>query len=494
VFDWLPNFALKPSSFVAAIFTVGMLANVACDARSEPTKAGANNNGSAQDSQPNIIIFIADDLGMGDLSYLGGQPQTPNIDSLAADGIRLSNFHAFPVCSPSRAALLTGRSPLRNGLAWSPLPPWSEDGLTAKEPTLATRLAAVNYRTALIGKWHLGHSTAAQHPNQNGFQHFYGCLNGAIDYWTHQSRSGGLDWQRNGSSVASAEYATDLIATEAVGLIGGHDFEQPLFLVVSFTAPHSPLQAPKPSLQQYTEIPDPARRTYCAMVTQMDTAVGQVLKAVNLQQQAQNTVVLFLSDNGGARDQGAVNQPFRAGKGSVFEGGLKVPAVIHWPEKFSRGAEISAFTTILDIFPTLLAVAGSSDHTSDGPSDRTSDGRNLLPTLLGEPKALLQNKPTPFVAVNSTRAQFALFDDGYKLVRRVNQSDGAVKEWLYHLNVDPDEKKNLLVAQPERALAMRQLLESWLMLDPTGPTLDHAPPPKESQPVNWSPPKDWALR
>ena len=492
MFDWLPNFAPKPNAFVAAILTVGMLATVACDAQSEPAGTPATSNGASPVSQPNIIIFIADDLGMGDLSYLGGQPQTPNIDALAADGIRLSNFHAFPVCSPSRAALLTGRSPLRNGLAWSPLPPWSENGLASEEPTLATRLAAVNYQTALIGKWHLGHSTSAQHPNQNGFQHFYGCLNGAVDYWTHQSRSGGLDWQRNGNSVTSAEYATDLIATEAVDVIGGHNFEQPLFLVVSFTAPHSPLQAPKHSLQQYADIPDLARRTYCAMVSLMDTAVGQVLEAVAKQQQAQNTVVLFLSDNGGARDQGAVNQPYRSGKGSVFEGGLKVPAVIHWPEKFPRGTEISAFTTILDISPTLLAAAGLSDSTSEPPNDPASDGRNLLPALSGDPKAPLPNKPTPFVAVNSTRAQFALFDDGYKLVRRVNQSDGAVKEWLYHLSADPDEKKNLLAAQPERATSMREQLETWLKLDPTGPTLDHAPPPKESQPANWSPPKDWA--
>lgn len=436
---------------------------------------------------PNIVVLMADDLGMADLSFLGGTPKTPVIDQLAADGIRLSNFHAFPVCSPSRAAFLTGRSPLRYGLAWSPLPPWSQRGLPTKEITIAERLREAGYRTALIGKWHLGNSAAEQHPHQHGFDHFYGCLTGSVSYWDRIPRAGGIDWQRNGKTDPQPGYTTHLIGAEADSLIRDHDFGKPLFLFVSFTAPHQPLEAPKESLQPYTGVADVARRRFCAMVSEMDRAIGQVQTALEQRGQLDNTLLIFVSDNGGARDAGGDNQPYRSGKGSVFEGGVKVPAVIRWPSKLA-GGEFAEFTTIMDLAPTFYSAA----RLEAGPE---LDGRNLLPSLTAEADPSHPALPAPpavFVAVNSSRSQMTLIESGYKYIRRINRSDHSVKEWLYYLPDDPIEKQNLIHTDDHRAGRMRDHLGEWLALDPNGGALDKIPAQKEEEPADWQAPEDWS--
>ncbi len=437
---------------------------------------------------------MADDLGMGDLSYLGGQPQTPVIDQLAADGIRLSNFHAFPLCSPSRAALLTGRSPLRYGLAWSPLPPWSKGALPSEEVTLAEQLSEAGYRTALVGKWHLGHTEPEHHPNQHGFDHFYGCLNGAVDYTGRNIRGGGLDWQRNGVSVSEAGYTTHLIGNEAQQVIQDHNFRDPLFLFVSFTAPHIPLQAPDQARLAYAHIENQPRQTFCSMVSEMDTAIGQVISSLEQRNQQQNTLLLFLSDNGSARDSGGVTEPYRGGKGSVFEGGIKVPAVMVWPGQLAKG-EFTEFTTVLDLAPTLQAAAGLK-------SDLKFDGRNFLtslPTREADGSVSPQRKgqpipPVAFVATTPGRAQAAMLHNGYKYVRRVGGPGNKTKEWLYFLPDDPLEKQNLIESDPERAHKLRDDLAKWLALGSSGISLDLDAPSKEEEPADWQAPEDWAKR
>ena len=446
----------------------------------------------ASSGRPNIVVFMADDLGMADLSFLGGQPHTPNIDQLAASGIRLSNFRAMPLCTPSRAAFLTGRSPARYGLAWSPLPPWSTLGLPQEEVTLAEQLSTAGYRTALLGKWHLGHSKAEHHPHNHGFDYFYGCLNGSVGYWQRKARGGGLDWQRNGESVAAEGYTTHLIADEAQQLIETHDFDAPLFLFVSFTAPHQPLQAPDAAKEAYADIEDPSRRVYCAMVSEMDKAIGQVLSALEQREQAQNSLILFVSDNGGARDQGGANQPYRAGKGSVFEGGIKVPAVLNWPGR-QPAVEFTDFTTILDLAPTFCEAAGIDP-------DVEFDGRSLLPSLPtigpdGKVKPPSNGLATPgamFFASTADRVQAAYLEDGYKYVRRAARPERPMKEFMFFLPDDPLEKQNLIEGEAERASTSRDHLAELLGTSATSLDLNQIAPAKAKEPANWQAPEDWS--
>jgi arylsulfatase A-like enzyme len=436
------------------------------------------------DLQPNIILIVADDLGWGDLGYLGGQARTPILDRLAQTGVQLNQFHAFPVCTPSRAALLTGRSPLRFGLAWTPLPPWSAKGLPPEEKTLADALSGIGYRTVAIGKWHLGHELAEQHPNRRGFGDFYGFLNGSVDYFTHQTRSGGHDWQRNGVSVEVEGYATRLLAEESVRVVQDHDFGQPLFLYLPFGAPHQPLQAPQESIAAYAEITDPARQKYCAMVSEMDQAIGLLLDALTQRGQLENSLVVFLSDNGAALNQGGNNGALRGAKASTFEGGLRVPAIIQWPGHFETAQVFDSFTSVMDVTPTLLAAAGS------GVEAGLFDGQNLLPILAGT--GTPAESSTAFVSCIPNRTQWALFWGDWKYVRRLTSPDGKTREWLFQILQDPEEKTDLAKLEPERLAKMRAELERWLALDPDGSSLENPPACDRTQPNNWQAPADWA--
>jgi arylsulfatase A-like enzyme len=446
---------------------------ISCAAESAPT-----------DTKPNIILIVADDLGWGDLGYLGGQPRTPNLDRLAKEGVQLSQFHTFPVCTPSRAALLTGRSPLRFGLAWSPLPPWSSAGLPIDEKTLADSLSAEGYRTVAIGKWHLGHQLAQHHPNRRGFDDFYGFLNGSVDYFQHRTRTGGHDWQRNGKSLTVEGYATGLLAKESERVIQSHDFAQPIFLYLPFGAPHQPLQAPPESVAAYAHIGDPARQIYCAMVTEMDQAIARVLAALVDRGQLENSLVVFISDNGAALNQGGNNGDLRGGKASVFEGGLRVPATLYWPGHLAAGSHFESFTSIMDLAPTLMAVAGN-------PLDAGQvDGRNLWPILTHT--GSLDDPSAAFVSCIPNRTQWALYSGDWKYIRRLSLPGGKVREWLFRFADDPQEKFDLAKSEPERLVKMRAELATWLALDPSGSSLTSPPDCTKEKPAQWKAPADWA--
>jgi arylsulfatase A-like enzyme len=230
-------------------------------------------------SKPNIVFILADDLGWNAVGYHGSQIETPNIDRLAAAGAKLEAFYALPMCTPSRAALLTGRYPIRYGLQSGIIRPSATYGLPLEERTLAQALSAAGYETAIVGKWHLGHYERAYLPTQRGFDHQYGPYNGWIDYFTHE-RDGGFDWHRDDRVSRDPGYATVLLGDEAVRLIEAHDFAKPLFLYLPFTAPHSPLQAPPEALARRAQIENEDLRTYAAMVYAMDEQIGRVVAAI----------------------------------------------------------------------------------------------------------------------------------------------------------------------------------------------------------------------
>jgi arylsulfatase A len=331
-------------------------------------------------ARPNVVIILADDLGYGDLGAFGNAwARTPAIDRLAAEGVRLTQHYAgSPVCAPARACLLTGRYPHRTGaidVEWIR----GADRLALGETTLADVLGASGYATGLVGKWHLGSGDDRFHPNRRGFREFVGFHHGLSDYY---------DWRldRNGVPMpADGRYLTDVLTAEAVHFIRRHRHES-FFLYLAYNAPHTPLQAPADEVQPYRELgafSEAVCRIY-AMVARMDKGIAQVLDALASQGISEQTIVLFTSDNGphfagqGDADQRRFNAGYHGHKYLVYEGGIRVPAVIRWPAGLPAGATLSRPVHGADWFPTLLAAAGVPV-----PADLTLDGEDVWVRLRG---------------------------------------------------------------------------------------------------------------
>jgi arylsulfatase A-like enzyme len=382
---------------------------------------------------PNIVVFLADDLGWGDLERHGGPARTPAIDRLAAEGVELRRCYAHPVCSPTRAALLTGCLPRRFGIA-RPLGR-RDPGLPAGLPTLPRTLSAAGYSTNLVGKWHLGTSSL---PLASGFDHFYGFLGPEIDSFTHLDRRGGLDWQRDEMPVEEEGYAAILMADEAVRIIQRCDADRPFYLQVAFNVPHFPILAPAGATAKYAGLPEP-QATRCGMIDVLDTGVARVLAALDARGLAEETIVLFLSDNGA--DRSGSNAPFRARKGTVYEGGIRVPAIVRFPGRIQAATVSEQPIAIQDLFPTLCAATGIPL-----PADARCDGVDLWPALSA---GRVDDRP-PFVIATADRACFA---GDWKLV--VNAAGGTE---LFHLRSDPGETRDLLAAEPGVAAILRSRL------------------------------------
>lgn len=406
---------------------------------------------------PNIVVIVADDLGWKDVSYHGGEISTPNIDKLAEEGARLENFHVAPLCSPTRAGLMTGRWPIRYGMAESVITPWRKWGLPVTEHTIADMLAKAGYKTrAAVGKWHLGHHKKELLPLSRGFTSFYGHYNGMFDYFTHE-REGELDWHRNEETSHDKGYSTDLIGREAAKVIATSKANEPFFLYVPFNAPHDPMQAKEADLKKYRSIQNKNRQIYAAMVDSMDQAIGKILDALEEKGIEESTFVLFFSDNGGIT-KWANNGSWRAGKGTVYEGGIRTPAVARWPKKIQAGRVENTLTGYIDIYPTLKAVASS---TAEDPNPL--DGQNLLGLLQGKAKGtardwfsyIAQGKPD----------QMALTSGSWKLVVAGQSvlTDGPPLE-LYDLENNPGESKNLASSNPDQAKAMLERLRKHRQL------------------------------
>jgi arylsulfatase A-like enzyme len=433
-----------------------------------------------ENSSPDILLILADDLGVGDMSWAGGEARMPRLELLRSQGTELTSFRTFPLCTPTRVALMTGKSPVDLGLLYSPLRPWDARGLPTEEITLAERLQKKGYETALIGKWHLGHEKKSMHPNQQGFQHFYGFLTGAIDYWSHESRDGGLDWQRNGTSLSEKGYATRLFAKEAESWIASVPKEKPIFLYLPLSAPHIPLQAPSETVEHYKTLANKEHQIYCAMIEEMDSAIAKVLKATKARKK--ETLIIFLGDNGPARGHGARTGHLRGAKGSTFEGGLRVPALLSFSSAENLPATFSKNTDVLDFAATLLAVGG------DNPEGLP--GRNLLPPLTkGSP---LSSRTQFFAACSPQWTTYAVIKNSWKYVLRIHRDNGLEKELYYSLVDDPAEKFNLAETHKNEVGLLREQLTQWVRRHPGNPDLSLTPDCSGPAPKDWTPPKDWA--
>jgi arylsulfatase A-like enzyme len=430
--------------------------------------------------KPNIVLILIDDLGWKDVGFNGGEIPTPRIDSIAAEGTRFTQFSCYPLCTPSRAGLLTGRSPMRQGLMYSVIRPWSSYGVPTEERLLSQVFRDNGYQTAVIGKWHLGHGHRALTPNRRGFDHFYGHMNAEIDYFEH-TKLGGLDWQRNGKGVREPGYATELLGNEAVRWIEGRDASRPFFLYLPFNAIHSPMQAPERALERVARITDPKRRMMAAMLHVLDEQVGRVLDTLDRQGLARDTLVMVLGDNGGAVGLGSRNEPYRAGKLTPYEGGLRVPAALRWPGVIRAGGTYSSWMTVLDVFPTLAAAAG----VPAGPV-KPLDGIDLWPAIRG---GRPPEHPEFFVACKRNETldfQYALRSGPWKIVQTVNTQSETRTE-LFHLDQDPAETTNRAASDPAIAARLAEGIERWKKVHPRVDYHSSMTPHP-----GWVPPEDYA--
>ncbi len=429
---------------------------------------------------PNIVLVIADDLGWSDVGFNGGEIATPAIDALAAEGLRLDRFYTYPACTPTRAALISGQRMRTMGLI-EPIPPWSDAGLPLNVETLPEALSEAGYRTWKVGKWHLGDHYPEQFPNQRGFDHFYGFLSGEVNYYTHLFVAA-LDWQRNGETLREPGYATHLLTDEAVRLLASHTSDAPFFLDLSYNAPHTPLQAPDAAVAEYAHIEDVNRRRYAAMVSELDKGIGKVMQAIQSRPDADNTLVMFMSDNGGKPEFGASNAPLKGGKASHHEGGIRVPAVLWWPGVVPSGMR-QHMISVHDLYPTLLTLAGAPPDSSE-----QRPGVDFWSAVLAN-AALEREQPIAFAIIlpgpPGTPATYisSVLVDGWKLMEVGSYTYGAApaeryrlrSRALYNVLEDPSELRDLSVNQPQRV----EMLTAALHEIPAGQPIGFRPPPKD---------------
>ncbi|HTS55141.1 MAG TPA: arylsulfatase [Burkholderiales bacterium] len=409
--------------------------------------------------RPNILYITVDDLGWKDVGYHGGAVLTPTLDRLAAEGARLEQFYVQPFSSQTRAAAMTGRYPMRYGLQTLQIQWFSRFGVPSDERLMPEALREGGYYTALIGKWQLGHANRSQWPTHRGLDYFYGHLAGEIDYFRKTNRGGRPDWRRNEKSVKEEGYATALLAREAVGLISRHDLSRPLFLWLAFAAPQAPLQAPPEWLQRYPDVTNGERRTYRAMISALDAAIGDVLAALERRGMRRDTLVVFHSTTGGAlptkypagdgdaRATAADNGPLRDGKGSLYEGALRVVAIASWPGKIEPGVVLEAIHAV-DLYPTLLKLAGAKQ---DQP--KPLDGIDVWPAI-GERKALSRKE----LLLNVEDFRGAIRMGEWKLIRVATLPS---RSELYNLRTDPSEEDNQAEREPARSQAMLERLSEY---------------------------------
>jgi arylsulfatase B len=406
----------------------------------------------ARASKPNIVFILADDMGWADVGYHGSVIQTPHIDRLARDGVRFGQHYVMPTCTPTRVGLMTGHYPSRYGVV---SPAYGEifDDDTV---TLPAALREAGYSTHISGKWHMG-SPPQWTPRKYGFDSSYGYFHGQIDPYTHHYKTGVRSWHRNDEYLDEAGHATDLITDEAVRVIeSGHD--KPFFLYVAYSVPHYPLDEPDRWTAIYEgEIADPSRRWLAASITHMDHGIGQLVAALDRKHLRENTLLVFVSDNGGQKNwrsdtqyKGRYadkphsvlgdNRPLRGWKGDVYEGGIRVPALANWPGTLAPG-RCKAPIHIVDWMPTLCALTGAAPA-----RDLNWDGADVWSCVRGtaESERALYWKAPRFSAVRS---------GDWKLVI---ENDGSGAE-LYNLAADPYETKDLASQQSKRLAKLKRL-------------------------------------
>ncbi|MBM4034555.1 MAG: hypothetical protein FJ291_22655 [Planctomycetes bacterium] len=404
--------------------------------------------------KPNIIVILADDMGSGDAGFMGCEDiPTPNLDSIAKGGVRFTNgLVSHPFCSPTRAGLLTGRYQQRFGHENNPVydPSDRKAGMPVTETTLPQLLKQAGYTTGIVGKWHLG-AAPEHHPLKRGFDEQFGFIGGGHDYFkanpAGETREYLIPIERNGQPVVEKEYLTDAFSREAQAFVRRHA-AKPFFLYLAYNAPHTPLQAPDKYLARFAKIEDPTRRAYAAMVSALDDGVGSLLATLRELKLESDTLVFFLSDNGGPTKFGPTNGILRGEKGSVCEGGIRVPFAVQWRGRLPEGKDYAHPVICFDIFTTAAAVAGVQP-----PADRKIDGVDLLPHLLGERTGPPHER---LFWRTGGGTHYAVREGRWKLLKL-----GPADPMLYDLEADPRESTNLAEKQPEVLKRLAAALDAW---------------------------------
>jgi len=402
----------------------------------------------AAEAKPNIVIILADDLGWGEIGAQGNKEiPTPHIDSIASGGVRFTQgYVSGPYCSPTRAGLLTGRYQTRFGHEFNPGGgPQAKNGLPLDQKTIADRLKAAGYATGAIGKWHLGAAPEFR-PSKRGFDDFYGTLNNSSFFHPEI-----VDTRKSDDPVKMTEegfYTTDAYAARAVEWIDEHKAE-PFFLYLPFNAQHAPLQATQKYLDRFAHIEDPKRKTFAAMMSALDDAVGQVLGSLEKNGLDENTLVVFLTDNGGPTGQTtSSNLPLRGFKATTLEGGVRVPFYVQWKGHLPAGKVYEHPVIQLDLLPTALALAGVEATTDD-----KLDGVNLLPYIEGE-----EQGPPHESLYWRFGQQWAVRNGDWKLV--ASRIDGF-KPQLFNLAEDIGEANDLAAQHPEKVAELKAEWDEW---------------------------------
>jgi arylsulfatase A-like enzyme len=434
-----------------------------------PVASVASEQGGAGPRQPNVVIVITDDQGYADVGFNGStEIPTPNIDRIAKEGVRFTRAYVtFPVCGPSRAGLLTGRHQSRFGYDRNPNgdPTDPRGGIPRTEEILPEMLKRAGYYSMAVGKWHMGtHPTLR--PRARGFDEFYGFIEGGHSYRPEEIEFEDIseskkpyDWYRtklvdNGKRVLFDQYLTDELSDRAVDFVRRRaGQQQPFFLYLAYNAPHAPLQATEKYLARFSHIADERRRTYAAMISAVDDGVGRVLAELDARGVADNTIFIFLSDNGGVIDRAtgeqpvADNGPLRGGKSQLFEGGIRVPFAIRWPPILEGGRDFTRPISAMDITGTLASQTGVAIRT-----DKPLDGVDLIPYLKGEKSG----DPQPVLFFRKfDQKQAAMVIGDLKYV------DTGENRLLFNLRSDESEKNNIAPANAENMAQFARLYDVW---------------------------------
>ncbi|GGH73552.1 sulfatase-like hydrolase/transferase [Pullulanibacillus pueri] len=422
--------------------------------------------------KPNVIIIYCDDLGYGDLGCFGSKTmKTPYLDQLAKEGVRFTNWYSnSPVCSPSRAALLTGKHPYKTGVSQILGGKRGTEGLPTSQITLAKRLKEEGYATGLFGKWHLG-VTPENSPNAHGFDEFFGFLAGCVDYYSHifyWQQANGVNpvhdlWHNEKEVWDNGSYLTEVITEKATQFIKEHA-EDPFFLYVPYNAPHYPMHAPQHYLDRFPDLP-PEQRIMAAMIAAVDDGVGEIVKTLRSIDKYEDSIIFFSSDNGPSTESrnyldgtetpyfgGSAGQ-FRGHKGSLFDGGIREPAILSYPRVIPGGQVCDEVGMMMDIAPTLSAICGVDDHEL-----QDMDGENILSMVTERAESPHQQ------AFWEYSGQLAVREGKWKLVKDgMLDFDRKVADSLHlsDMEADPGEQKNLVDQYPDLAARLERDLEAW---------------------------------
>jgi len=418
---------------------------------------------AAESPKPNIVYFLVDDMGFSDIGFNGCKDiKTPHFDKFAEQGVILDCLYGQPVCSPTRACLMTGRYPVRTGVyntvQYRQPKPWS---LPLTERTMAQMLKSVGYTTAITGKWHLGDDTPDYMPTKRGFDSQYGLMGGGINSFTHiggsnKKSSSNQDWYRDDKKAPEEGYSMHLITKEACRVIREQPVGKPLFLYVAPNSVHTPWLSPEEYQKPYASLKE-SRMHLAGMTAAADEAFGQIMDALKEKGMLDNTIVIFSSDNGGTSwDKTATNDPFRGGKSDLYEGGFRLGAFVWWPGKIPAGIRISEPLHVIDWYPTLAKLTGASLD-----QELPLDGKDIWPVLTQGAKS----PHDEMLLIGSRPGQQAIRIGDWKLLLNPSQFKSKVKSSpveLYNVVEDVGEKHNLAEKYPEKVAVMQARLKTYI--------------------------------